>query len=159
MGTNELMITIGLLFAFAFDYQFTDVNGGWRIMFGFPAILSVLWAMLMFRMPESPKWLLLQGREDEAFTVFRMRNQEEAEAHEDMRKAQSELRHSQVQGPALSVLNKYKLSCLVAVALMILQNFSGHASILAYSPEVFQQAGFGKKSAGVATILLGVVKV
>jgi SP family xylose:H+ symportor-like MFS transporter len=48
---------------------------------------------------------------------------------------------------------------IMSVALMVLQNFSGHGSVIAYAPTIFASAGLGSSSAGMATILLGIIKV
>eukprot|EP01035_Chromulina_nebulosa_P021559 gene21559-27914_t len=70
VSTNEFMITVGFLLAFLTDYGFENVNQGWRYMFGFPGVLSIIWSVLMYSMPESPRWLLVKGRVDEATENF-----------------------------------------------------------------------------------------
>ncbi len=70
VSVNELMITVGLLLAYVIDYLLIDIKGGWRWMFGFPVILAIIWAGLMTFMPESPRWLIVNGKNEEARAVL-----------------------------------------------------------------------------------------
>jgi SP family galactose:H+ symporter-like MFS transporter len=167
VSTNELMITVGLLGAYAIDYGVTTTTpesssvAGWRYMFMIPAFLSVIWMILMARMPESPKWLIIKGKKQEALFLFQQR----AATHEE---AAMELDYA-VTVNALRIVNleeessiwHWRKCLLVAVFLMVAQNFSGHTCVLTYSVNFFRSAGVVKSSqlAMGATILLGIIKV
>lgn len=69
---NELMVTVGLLAAYVMNTVLDDYPGSWRWMFGIPAPISLVWAISIFFMPESPKWLLIKGKNNLAIDVFRM---------------------------------------------------------------------------------------
>ena len=157
VGTNELMITVGILLAFFIDFCFIDTNYGWRYMFAFPMILVSLWGSLMLSMPESPKWLLVKGRTEEALKVFkticgcnRFGNINEVMSGYDF-DAIKEYNHANASISASRasssislfsiVFRKWKLSMVVSCALMLLQQFSGHAPIITYAPGTFARMG------------------
>ena len=51
------------------------------------------------------------------------------------------------------------LPLIVSVSLMLLQQFSGHAALLTYAPEIFSQIGLSTNAAGIMTVVLGCIKV
>ena len=145
VGTNELMITVGILLAFFIDYCFMDLPLGWRYMFLFPVILVFLWGILMLTMPESPKWLLVKGKTEEALKVFKMTcGGSETESIKEFQHANASINLSR-QANSFSlfhiICNQWRLSILVSFSLMILQQFSGHAPVITYAPEIFARTG------------------
>jgi MFS family permease len=67
----EMLVVVGILFSFCMNLFLVDVDGGWRWMFGLPAIFAGAQSLLMLSLPESPRWLLEQGRVEEAREVLR----------------------------------------------------------------------------------------
>ena len=65
----QLMITIGILVAFLSDTAFS-YRGNWRWMLGVIAIPGALFLAGVFRLPESPRWLLMAGRKEQALDVL-----------------------------------------------------------------------------------------
>ena len=157
VGTNELMITVGILLAFFIDFCFLDIKHGWRYMFAFPMILVALWGSLMLSMPESPKWLLVKGRTEEALKVFKTicgcnRNDDvdeivvgyDIDAIKEYNHANASISASRASSSISLfsiVFRKWKLSMIVSCALMLLQQFSGHAPIITYAPGTFAHMG------------------
>src|SRR5689334_9241957 len=74
-GRNELAIVAGQFTAFVVNYVLLatlgHVHGLWRIMFGVCALPAVALFFGMLRMPESPRWLVEKGRDDEALAVLK----------------------------------------------------------------------------------------
>src|ERR687894_692598 len=74
-GRNELAIVVGQLSAFVVNAiignVFGNVVGIWRIMFAVCALPAIALFFGMLRMPESPRWLVEKGRDDEALTVLK----------------------------------------------------------------------------------------
>lgn len=145
VGTNELMVTVGVLLAFLIDYVFMGVTKGWRLMFAFPILLVVLWWTLMSRMPESPRWLLVKGRTEEAMAVFRITcGGSESDALREFQHADASIQASKVAASSTllsTVCKEWRLSMVVSIGLMLLQQFSGHGPVLTYAPELFTRTG------------------
>ena len=161
VSANEVMITLGFLLAYVVSYIFASHVDGWRYMLGFPAVLATIWSTLMYGMPESPRWLLVKHREDEALVVYETISNSVDEAHLRSHNAKEtvEAIHRAHQFSWMQILIQWRASLVISILLMIFQNLSGNAGILAYAPEFFRYAGFENQASSVATITLGVVKV
>lgn len=161
VGANELMITIGLLGAYIIGYILSDTKEGWRNMFCLPIFTSLIWMILMFFLPESPKWLLVQGDEDRALEVYKARVDTESEAQEDFHQACTQVMKAK-EADKLSIyeiIHFWRYSIITSILILLAQNLCGHISVLTYAPEIFKAAGLGKQGAGIGTIVLGVIKV
>lgn len=145
VGTNEFMITVGILLAFFIDFIFMNISGGWRYMFAFPIILVSIWSILMGFMPESPRWLLVKGHTDEAMQVYLITcGRSESDALREYKHADASIQTSRASD-SFGLHNcggkRWQLSMVVSIALMLLQQLSGHAPVITYAPELFAKAG------------------
>src|SRR5580765_2794348 len=70
-GSFQLNIVIGILLAYVSNYFFASSGeNSWRWMLGIMVIPSGLFAILLRSIPESPRWLVLNNRDDEARVIF-----------------------------------------------------------------------------------------
>lgn len=78
----DMSINLGVLIAYVSNYYFgkMSLRLGWRLMVGAPAIPSLALAIVMFKMVESPRWLVMQGRLAEAQKVLLLVSNSEPEA-------------------------------------------------------------------------------
>ena len=59
VSLNELGITVGILIAFLVNYIFTDVDNGWRYMFGMSAVAAIFQGVVMIFLPKTPQFLMI----------------------------------------------------------------------------------------------------
>lgn len=154
----QLAITIGIVVAYGVDEGFS-ASGSWRWMLGLAVIPGALLAFGLIPMPSSPRWLMRQGREDEARAVLeKIRAGAEVEPEIDEIRADVEAEGSgtwrdlgaRSLRPALSV----------GVGLAVFQQVTGINAVLYYAPKIFQSAGFSSDFVALAaTIGIGVVNV
>ncbi len=131
--------------------------GKWRWMFAVGAFPAVLFFVLLLGVPESPRWLMKQGREDKARAVLaRVGGADPAGAEvEEIRRT---LRGE--GGSLRDVLRPgMRLALLVGVVLAVLQQVTGINAILYYAPEIFKRAGSGLASAFNDTVWIGIVNM
>ncbi|MFC0392026.1 sugar porter family MFS transporter [Paenibacillus mendelii] len=132
-----------------------DVSTAWRWMFGFGILPGVLFLVLLFFVPESPRWLIKQGRAEESLPILlrihgeTLARQEVLDIKESFEQDNGSIR--QLFSPAL------RLALIVGVGLAILQQVTGINAIMYYAPEIFKQTGAGTNAALIQTILVGLI--
>ncbi|MFI9383066.1 sugar porter family MFS transporter [Kutzneria sp. NPDC052558] len=157
---NQLMIVSGILIAYIVDDILAD-SANWRAMIAAAIIPAVILLVGMLRMPESPRWLLKNGREDEAREVLSSTLQGQGvEAEFDEIKEIIRLDGQQAKGTLKDLTAKWARPALVvALILAVGQQFSGVNAVNTYAPIMFNNLGFGAAASLLAAVVLGIVKV
>ena len=139
-------ITLGIALAYWFVYAFSFTqpsSASWRV----PIILAALWtlpalAIIVF-MPESPRWLLLKGREQEALSVLSALNEVPID-HEDTRREVLQIKYAVKQmasAPSGRIFsngeNRHLQRTILAVALQVMQQFTGINIFIQYLGGMF----------------------
>ncbi len=132
-----------------------NVDVGWRYMLGSGALPAFLFLVLLFLVPESPRWLTKQKRYDEALdTLEKVNGKEKAAAVMNEIKtalAQETGTVSELFGPGL------RMALIAGVVLALFSQITGINAIIYYAPEIFKSIGFGAESAFLQTVLIGVI--
>ncbi len=151
----QLSFTIGILASYLVGFIFSS-SGNWRSMFlsgAFPAIILLI--MYVF-LSESPRWLILKGREDEAKKIF-----EKIEAPELVDSQIEEIKSSMKTDNSdkkVSIQKWMYMPLFIAIGIMFAQICTGINVIICYAPKIFQSAGFDDPSAAMQiTIIIGIV--
>ena len=165
-GRNELMIVVGQLAAFVVNailgITLGHLDSVWRIMLAVCSIPAIFLFFGMLRMPESPRWLMNQGRHDEALEVLKtIRPQERAEAEVEEIRQIAQLEQKRQETGLRSVLhNKWLLRILlVGIAVAVFQQLTGINSVMYYGTIILQESGFAREGALLANIAPGVIAV
>lgn len=167
-GRNELMIVVGQLAAFVVNaiiaQLFGHQPGVWRIMFSICALPAIVLFFGMLRMPESPRWYVEKGRNEEALAVLKtIRSDERAEAEFAEVSHVAEEEHEQASkalGLRAVLSNKNLVYILlIACGLGIAQQFTGVNAIMYYGQRMLAEAGFNESMIGWVNIAPGVIAV
>ncbi|TIA52134.1 putative MFS myo-inositol transporter [Aureobasidium pullulans] len=142
VSVQSLFITGGQVVAYVVGWA---VMGRWRWSVGAGAVPAILQAGLLVGMPESPRWLVLKGRDDEAAIVFSQLG------HDDCNQIVSQVKH-EVKEEQLSasgsMLNELitipanRRALIIAAGLQALQQLSGFNSLMYFSATIFALVGF-----------------
>jgi len=132
-----------------------NVEWGWRYMLASGMLPAVLFLVLLFFVPESPRWLIARGRKEEALDILKKVNGEEV-APVVYNEIVDALRH---ETGTLKELFKpgLRMAMLVGAFLALFSQITGINAIIYYAPEIFKSAGFGAESAFMQTVIIGVV--
>jgi sugar porter (SP) family MFS transporter len=139
------------------NYAFAPAEA-WQWMLGLAVIPSVLLIAGMLAMPESPRWLIGRGREDEARTTLeRTRTPDEVNA--SVQEIEATL--SAHAGSWRDLLTpRVRTVLFIGIMLAVLQQVTGINTVIYYGPQIFQAAGFSSaQTAILATLGVGIVNV
>ncbi|MGO1538903.1 MAG: sugar porter family MFS transporter [Leucobacter sp.] len=168
-GRNEFMIVVGQLSAFVVNAIIAavmglDTPGLWRVMFAVCAVPAIFLFFGMLRMPESPRWLVEQGRRDEAHAVLlTIRSKERAAAELADVEHTTEEEHSAEAaklGFRAVLQSKGLLTILIIACLLgVAQQFTGVNAIMYYGQRMLAESGFSEDMIGWVNIAPGVIAV
>ena len=137
-----------------------NVDRGWRIMFWSELVPSSLFFILLLFVPNSPRWLMLKGRDEEARVILHKMNDSDELAEQEYREIQRSLTAGESVEKASPLAPKYRTVLFIGVTLSILQQVTGINAILYYGAEIFSNAlGYGPEDALKQQILLGLVNL
>lgn len=158
----QLSIVVGILVSFVIGVVVTglvaDDNENWRIMIGFALIPAVIFFFGMLRMPESARWLVEKGREEDARrSLLRTVDEEEAE------KVLGEIVEANARSekaPLSAIFGRMIFPVIIlGFLLQFFQQSTGINADMYFGPEIFKEGGFGSAAALWAQVGMGVVNL
>lgn len=152
---NQFFVVTAIFMAFVVNYFLAQAFGGssWRYMVGVEAIPAGLFFLLLFLVPESPRWLVNQDRVDEALVVFKRVRAENPEKEVAIVKKSVEQELKQGHGKLFVRENRYPI--IFAILIAAFNQLAGINAIMIYAPRVFEMAGFGTDAALLQSISIG----
>lgn len=156
VAVSQFNIVIGILIAFFSNYLLVNTGAdNWRWMFGVVAIPSALFFILLFIVPESPRWLVKMGRPDEARGVLEGVGAENIQSElEDITRSLKE-----EHGTTKLMQRKYAFVIMLATMFAFFAQISGINVIMYYAPMIFEKAGASTNSAMLQAIAVGVTNL
>ena len=164
VSINQFAIVSGISIVFFVNYfialqgdELWNQNHGWRWMFASGALPALVLLVLLFLVPESPRWLTKQGREDEALGILTRVNGSDR-ARTELAEIKDTLRHEtgslgQLFQPGM------KMVLVIGIVLAILQQVTGINVFLYFGTEIFKKMGSGTNAALLQTVVVGAVNL
>ena len=153
---NQLNIVFGILFAFIVNALLANAEA-WRWMLGLAAIPSLVLLIGMFFLPETPRWLVSQDRDEDARDVLR-RSRNEEETEREIREIR-EVEEQEEGGLGELTASWVRPALVVAIGLAVFQQIIGINTIIYYAPTTLTNVGYGAAAAIYANLIIGVVNV
>ena len=163
----QLMITIGIVIAFASDAwlasyaTFGGVTGGhWRVMLGIIAVpAAIMFAGVLF-LPESPRWFFMKGRKSDAIAVFTHLQLDEAEMEMEIREIEESLQVKQTGVHMFFQNANFRRAIFLGMGLQTIQQLTGINVVMYYAPHIFKIAGFTTTAEQLwGTVIVGLTNV
>ncbi|XP_030742711.2 solute carrier family 2, facilitated glucose transporter member 12 [Echinops telfairi] len=161
VSLNELMIVIGILFAYISNYAFANVSHGWKYMFGLVIPLGVLQAIAMYFLPPSPRFLVMKGKEEAAGKVLgRLRAISDPTEELTVIKSSLKDEYQYSFGDLFRSKDNMRTRIMIGLTLVFFVQITGQPNILFYASTVLKSVGFqSNEAASLASTGVGVVKV
>jgi len=155
VSLNQLAIVIGILVAFFSNYLLVDTGvNNWRWMLLVMAAPAVLLFFSLFFVPESPRWLVARGRNDDALNVLVKTSGKEF-ASAELKEIEETLRNQEESTFSDLLAPKIKPLLFIGIILAVFQQITGINTIMYYAPKIFTNVGQSNDSALFQTILIG----
>jgi len=159
---SEVSLSFGVLLAYVGNVALSSLPNQWRWMLALGAVPGVLLTLRILFLPESPRFLITQGKTGEAREVLRKVMHPEPLHVVDATLADIKVRADEERGASWSLLLKPAtlVAVVVGAVLAALQHAVGIESIIYHSPILFEKAGIAtKRTAMMGTVGMGVIKL
>ena len=153
----QFNIVLGILIAFLSNYLLRDIGeNAWRWMIGIEAVPALIYTVLIFTVPNSPRWLISKNRDAKAREVLELINPDE-----NPEKLLLEIKtenDSHAEGENI-FMKKYRFPLILAFLIAFFNQFSGINAFLYYAPRIFEEAGLGESTALLSSVGIGVTNL
>ncbi len=157
VATYQFNIVFGILIAFFSNYLIGAYieNNSWRWMLGIEAIPAIIYCLMILRVPNSPRWLLLKGN-DEAKAKSLL---EQLDPSGNIEERIVEIKNSVLKTKANFFSGEFNKPITLAFLLAFFNQVSGINFILYYAPRIFETAGIDQSNTLIASIPIGLVNL
>lgn len=170
----QLAVTIGFLGAYLVNYQLLgystsnpDIVTGWwslifvtevwRGMLGMEILPALLFFIIIFLIPESPRWLILKGREEKATNILERIYTSSKDALFQLAETKSVLSSESKSEWKLLLQPGIRKAVIIGVCIAMLGQFMGVNAVLYYGPSIFENAGLSGGDSLFYQVLVGLV--
>ena len=160
-GMFQFNIVFGILIAFLSNALLAGIGeNAWRWMLGVAAFPSLLYTLLCFGIPESPRWLLGRKRDREAgLKVLRLIRPEASPAELEGQADEIMAASSEQTTAARFWTRRLRVPILLAVLIAFFNQLSGINAVLYFAPRIFEMTGLGAKAALLQSVGIGVTNL
>ncbi|MEQ1951847.1 sugar porter family MFS transporter [Mesorhizobium sp. CN2-181] len=155
VSAYQMAITIGIFLAYLVNGALSD-GADWRMMLGLAAVPGILLALFALAAPESPRWLIKQGRPEAARNILaRLLNKDDCQA--ELNEIENALR---LEAGAVSWREVfkpiYRKPLAIGIGLAVFQQVTGINAIIYYANPIFAASGFATPEAQAAATTWGI---
>jgi sugar porter (SP) family MFS transporter len=157
VGLYQFNIVLGILIAFLSNYLLSDVGpNAWRWMLGVQVFPALIYTLMAFSIPESPRWLYSMLRIDEAKLIF-----DKIGSKKDVQSILEDLSNNSNSTPLHEniFMKKYRFQLILVFLIAAFNQLSGINAFLYYAPRIFGEAGLGAKTALLSSIGIGFINL
>jgi SP family arabinose:H+ symporter-like MFS transporter len=161
VATFQFNIVFGILMAYLSNYLLQGVGGdeSWRLMLGIVAIPALIYTILVFFVPESPRWLIVHKGDYE--TARKTLEVSDPDGVDEAIAAlhQSIDQDSHKESLSAFFTKRYSIPIFIAIMIAFFNQMSGINAIIYFAPRVFELAGIDKHGAFLQSVGIGLVNL
>jgi len=160
-GMFQFNIVFGILIAFLSNALISNVGpNAWRWMLGVEAFPALLYTVLCFRIPESPRWLIgHKGDRVEAIRILHEIRPQSTPGELESKADEIALASSERVSSTRFWTWRLRIPILLAVLIAFFNQLSGINAILYFAPRIFEMTGLGEKAALLQSVGIGVTNL
>jgi len=160
-GMFQFNIVFGIVIAFLSNALLAGIGeNAWRWMLGVAAFPSLLYTVLCFGIPESPRWLIARKGDREAgLRVLRLIEPDAPDAQIEVEAAEILAGSSERVVSSHFWTRKLRIPILLAVLIAFFNQLSGINAVLYFAPRIFELTGLGAKAALLQSVGIGVTNL
>lgn len=152
----QFNIVLGIVLAYFSNLLIDGIENDWRWMLGVEAVPALLFATLLFTIPESPRWLMGKGREEEARKV--LCRVDDTDLDGQMQEIRLSLAEDCQSGEAL-FQRKYWKPIIIAFLIATFNQLAGINAILYYAPRIFEMSGVARGASLIQSVIIGLTNL
>jgi SP family arabinose:H+ symporter-like MFS transporter len=157
----QFNIVLGILIAYVSNAALASVGEyAWRWMLGVEAFPALLYTVLTFTLPESPRWLIaLRGEREAGLNVLRLVRPEATE--QELEQVADEIEQSRAAESSTAGFWSWRLRTPIMLAFLVafFNQMSGVNAILYFAPRIFELAGYEQQAALLTSVGVGVTNL
>lgn len=160
VGLFQFNVVGGILLAYLSNFLIGLAKLGsedWRWMLGVSGIPALLFFVMLFTIPRSPRWLVQKSRVDEARAVLVDIGEEDVDGELQQIVTSIDADHGHQNEPLFQ--SKYRVPIFLAITVGMFNQLSGINAILYYLNDIFAKAGFSKVSGDLQSVFIGLANL
>ncbi|HLO55168.1 MAG TPA: sugar porter family MFS transporter [Saprospiraceae bacterium] len=158
VGMYQFNIVLGILVAFLSNYLLKDFGTEpWRWMVGAEALPALFYTVVVFFIPESPRWLLLKEKDRAAAEATLAVIDPQTPVQTQINDILTD--HKSVNTDESIFDKKYRFPLILAFLIAFFNQFSGINAFLYYAPRIFEIAGLEKSASLMSSVGIGLVNL
>jgi sugar porter (SP) family MFS transporter len=154
----QFMLVLGILFAFVSNYFVGEGLGenAWRWMLGIEAVPAFIYLVMVFGIPNSPRWLVLQRNDESTAREIISALDPQQDVDEEIRAINTTEKLNKDNN---FFSGKYKFPIILAFLVAFFNQLSGINFVIYYAPRIFESAGLASSTALLSSVGIGVVNL
>ncbi|KAB8137725.1 sugar porter family MFS transporter [Gracilibacillus oryzae] len=161
----QLFTILGICATFYINYGVANsgtydwgLEIGWRWMLGYGTIPGIIFLVLLFFIPESPRYLIQKGKDEEAYQILKRINGEEI-AKKEEQEIKASIKVEQSSSAKELLKPGLRMAMGVGIFLALFNQVIGMNAVTYYGPDIFRSVGFENNTEFLATSIIGSVQV
>ena len=153
----QFNIVLGIVCAYFSNYFIAGIPNDWQWMLGSESAPALLFTVLLFTVPESPRWLVSQGMDDKAAAIFVKTGESDVEG--EMAAIKESFRNEAGIKKERLFQKKFTKPILIAFLIATLNQLSGINAILYYAPRLLEMSGVFRDGAMLQSVIVGLTNL